>query len=605
MKSLTRITTLILGLSMIFLFSCKKENDPQNNPISEAVLNPITKIITAASNAELTAIDSTKLVFQGSNNQVLYINIGDIMVSDMCVQAPDGYLRKVIDIQKNGTQTTFITENASLSEAIKDGEVSFSKEITVTDVIGIDSTDITIEKSAAGNGNFSFHFKKTLYDEDNSTHTIEDQMTLEGNIDFKPTLDFNCKIANYSLTNFLLKATIENNVSLNLTSKIKVPNLKTEQPIAVFRLAPFTILIGALPVPIAKQWIVLVIGIDGELSAKLVQEVSNTYTAELGLNYSSGQWNSISNSVNKFDLKPFELEGKSSIEPWLQLRYELRPYGLSSSKIFLAARASAKAEIILNSQALSWKAQWGLKFFAKAQVKVLSKIIADYEYEFYSNYWTIKEGSVPFDLDFGLVAFYPFNGNPMDESGNQNNGTVNGNVELTTGRKNESNGAYSFSGEPFNYIEIPHNSNLNLDDFTLNAWVYTDSDFANGYILNKGRDIVNGTYRLGVNFVGATVQYGSTNGAGISQIPSINTWHMITGVVSGNNAKLYVDGVLAKEETLASNFTCTDSSPLTIGMHYYPGVPSSWAYPYKGKLDDIKIYNRPISENEIQLLFAQ
>jgi len=598
-------TVLAIGISVMLLYSCKKDNDPENNSISEAVLNPVTKIITANTNTELLAIDSTKLIFQGSNDQVLNLNIGDIMVSDMCVQAPDGYLRKVIDIQKNGTQTTFITENASLSEAIKDGEVSFSKEIKVTDVIGIDSTDITIEKSVSGNGNLSFHFKKTLYDEDNNTQTSEDQMSLEGNIDFKPTLDFNLKIANYTLTTFLIKATIENNVSLNLTSKIKVPNLKTEQPIAVFRLAPFTILIGALPVPIAKQWIVLVIGIDGELSAKIVQEVSNTFTAELGLNYSSGQWNSISNSVNKFDLKPFDLEGKANIEPWLQLRYELRPYGLSGSKIFLATKASAKAEITLNSQALNWKTDWGLKFFAKAQINVFSKAVADYEYEFYSKYWTIKEGSVPFDLDFGLVAFYPFNGNPMDESGNQNNGTVKGNVILTSGRKNESNGAYSFPGEPFNYIEIPHNSNLKLDEFTLNAWVFTDSDYANGYILNKGRDIVNGTYRLGVNFVGASVKYGSTNGASVSQVPSINTWHMITGVVNKNNAKLYVDGVLAKEETLVSDYTCTDSSPLTIGMHYYPNVPSYWAYPYKGKLDDIKIYNRPLSENEIQLLFAQ
>ena len=50
------------------------------------------------------------------------------------------------------------------------------------------------------------------------------------------------------------------------------------------------------------------------------------------------------------------------------------------------------------------------------------------------------------DLKDGLVAYYPFNGNANDESGNGNNGTVNG-ATLTTDRFGNTNKAYSFNGK--------------------------------------------------------------------------------------------------------------------------------------------------------------
>ena len=45
----------------------------------------------------------------------------------------------------------------------------------------------------------------------------------------------------------------------------------------------------------------------------------------------------------------------------------------------------------------------------------------------------------------GLVGYWPFNGNANDESGNGNNGTVNG-ATLTSDRFGNANGAYSFNG---------------------------------------------------------------------------------------------------------------------------------------------------------------
>ncbi len=204
----------------------------------------------------------------------------------------------------------------------------------------------------------------------------------------------------------------------------------------------------------------------------------------------------------------------------------------------------------------------------------------------------------------GLVAYYPFNGNANDESGNGNHGTVIGNVELTTDRFGNSNSAYRFFGEPFNYISVPDNETLHLSAFTLSAWVYTDSeDYGSGHLINKGRDINNGSYGLRVTNVVAQNDYYGTNGAFIEKNPSVGSWHMITGTVEGNKAKFYIDGVLMNEATLSYDFVYNNSEPLTLGMHYYGGVPSNWAYSLKGVLDDVRIYNRVLSSQEIEALY--
>jgi hypothetical protein len=207
------------------------------------------------------------------------------------------------------------------------------------------------------------------------------------------------------------------------------------------------------------------------------------------------------------------------------------------------------------------------------------------------------------DITTGLVAYYPFNGNANDESGNGNNGTVQGNVVLTTDRFGKANKAYEFPGVEFNYIQVPDAPSLQMNVFTLNAWIYTSTDYGYGQIVQKGRDIENGHYGLYTTSVGGTNLYGGVNGTtGIAQ-PSIGVWHMVTGSVSGSLAKFYLDGKFMCDTTLSNSYVYSGSDPLAIGMHYFSGVYSYWTYPFKGKIDDIRIYNRSLSDNEISILY--
>ena len=84
-------------------------------------------------------------------------------------------------------------------------------------------------------------------------------------------------------------------------------------------------------------------------------------------------------------------------------------------------------------------------------------------------------------LNNGLVAYYPFNGNASDESGNGNNGIVNG-ASLTTDRFGNIDAAYGFNNS---YIQASA-SQLPTDERTVSVWFFSN-DIGSG---NLGRSLL-------------------------------------------------------------------------------------------------------------------
>jgi hypothetical protein len=74
------------------------------------------------------------------------------------------------------------------------------------------------------------------------------------------------------------------------------------------------------------------------------------------------------------------------------------------------------------------------------------------------------------DLNSGLKAYYPFNGNANDASGNNNNPVFN-NATITADRFGNPNNAYHFNGV-YQYMRIPNKPSLNFGkEITLSVWV--------------------------------------------------------------------------------------------------------------------------------------
>ncbi len=234
--------------------------------------------------------------------------------------------------------------------------------------------------------------------------------------------------------------------------------------------------------------------------------------------------------------------------------------------------------------------------------------------------------ALPESLKEGLVAYYPFNGNAKDESGNGNDGEING-ATLDTDRNGESNSAYQFDGK--SWIDIG-NIIQNYGNCTFSAWVKIDIKNENYFpenidlhekvILSKPR-VGNGTgFNLGLNLkperntIVCTIisnehsRAGSSARLGVLTPEYISKWHHVLGSTDGKIVKLYVDGKDAGSSTgsFGSGFngnTISDK-PLFIGKEFREPLPAaSTPRFFEGSIDDVRIYNRALSEAEVKALF--
>jgi hypothetical protein len=210
-------------------------------------------------------------------------------------------------------------------------------------------------------------------------------------------------------------------------------------------------------------------------------------------------------------------------------------------------------------------------------------------------------GTASADLTTGLVAYYPFNGNANDESGNGYNGTVNG-PTLTTDRFGNPNSAYSFDGIN-NYIGLANTSALNFTSggFALAAWVNFSQNNSDNLIIAKHNCGIISGYFLGAGNFGGPSNVFNFYVSSDSRLRTTETyndgkWHLVVGVYDGSTQYLYVDGVLKVSQ--AKTYVNTNTANITIGSGTNCGY-------FAGSIDEVRIYNRALSEAEIQEIYFQ
>lgn len=207
----------------------------------------------------------------------------------------------------------------------------------------------------------------------------------------------------------------------------------------------------------------------------------------------------------------------------------------------------------------------------------------------------------------GLVGYWPFNGNANDQTPNGNNGTVNG-ATLTTDRFGNSNSAYNFDGIS-NYITVLDNNVLNMQNFTISTWVKnssTASFIPARYILNKGCNSPSPSFRLYYQNDGIQQEYVSdcwVPNRVFQNGPSTNNlWTNIIYSYDGQNLKMYVDGVLYGTTNQSGSLT-NNNNPMYIGCSTATSNCPQLSAFYAGKIDDIGIWNRALSQQEITNMY--
>lgn len=213
----------------------------------------------------------------------------------------------------------------------------------------------------------------------------------------------------------------------------------------------------------------------------------------------------------------------------------------------------------------------------------------------------------------GLVGYWPFNGNANDESGNGNNGTVNG-ATLTADRFGIANKAYSFNGLNNNIVLNSINS---TNDLSFSYWVR--SSVSNSGVVLVQNNITNSSQTALSSFFGAnnnnpfsliTVGHSGGNCSSSGNMGTVNTsssnylnqWYNITGIIENNGiTTLFINGTLIQSSNIGLSYSvCNIGTSLRIAG---PWWNNDGVY-FNGFIDDIGIWNRALTACEIQNLYS-
>ncbi len=199
-------------------------------------------------------------------------------------------------------------------------------------------------------------------------------------------------------------------------------------------------------------------------------------------------------------------------------------------------------------------------------------------------WWSFDEGS-------GTVA--------RDLSGNNNNGTLVNGPTWTSGKVGA---ALSFDGVD-DYVNVPHSPSLNAPtQYTISAWVFgtfvkPDTNPWN----NVAVKLIPDNYGLWVSkdrflhhcAVIAGVRQCTNSNPGI--IPQ-NEWVHVAATFDGTFMRTYLNGNVVVEGNFSGTLT-TNTNPLEISRS-----GNGWAH-MNGIIDELRIYNRSLTAEEIQAIY--
>ncbi len=206
-------------------------------------------------------------------------------------------------------------------------------------------------------------------------------------------------------------------------------------------------------------------------------------------------------------------------------------------------------------------------------------------------------------LDTGLVAHYTLDNNTLNHASYLDNGTLVNNPTSSVGISGTSSTAYSFDGAD-DYITIPNNSSFDYntsDNFSFSIWVYPESfNDLNGILSTYQTSGANG-YFLRINDSNGGLKYGSdSNSIIVSNALNLNQWQNIFVKTKNGSSELFVDGTLIKSGQVSWNNT---DEYFSIGCDYCEDGASDSRRFFDGRIDELKVYDRTLSNSEIFDLF--
>ncbi|MDD4712945.1 MAG: right-handed parallel beta-helix repeat-containing protein [Bacteroidales bacterium] len=209
-----------------------------------------------------------------------------------------------------------------------------------------------------------------------------------------------------------------------------------------------------------------------------------------------------------------------------------------------------------------------------------------------------------------IIADWGFNENEgavaYDNSINANTGTLTNSPTRVSGKLGN---ALNFTD---NYINIPSSTSLNTitSGITLCAWIKASANTARSTVIERwlyGTGVNQRSFNLYVDATG-TIAFGlSNNGTASKWLSTTDTiirdvWTYITATFDGTTMKIYLNGAL--NTSVAAGFSTIFVPTGDIHIGNWQTTATTWELPFKGAIDEVKIYDNALSISEIKTLYS-
>lgn len=225
----------------------------------------------------------------------------------------------------------------------------------------------------------------------------------------------------------------------------------------------------------------------------------------------------------------------------------------------------------------------------------------------------ISHAQIPTD---SLVAYYPFNGNANDESGNGNNGVVSG-ASLVNDRFGIPDNAFYFDGIDDNIDVTYQFGNKFESEYSVSLWIKGDSiqnSISKILSFPQKESTWNHPYHyLGLNYYNPDAgiqqfdvvyfdEYGNSSYVPTQDVKP-NIWQHIVFTFDNGDVKIYVNNQLVKTGSLHDSNLFFPDHGFSIGSATF--TDSVDVDFFTGVIDDIRMYNKVLSESEIEACYKE
>ncbi|MEM4325815.1 MAG: hypothetical protein QXU40_00755, partial [Candidatus Pacearchaeota archaeon] len=339
---------------------------------------------------QILEIDDNKIVFSQPTN----FSIGDIIVSSISAKTPEGFLREVQGISQD--RRTINTRNATLEEAIKNGDFSYSGRIlppprSYTKYLeGIKPLEIK------GANDFDFNISLddvVLFDLDRNPNTTYDRLIANGYISFSTNNSLNFSIREHRITSISINNSTDIETDISLSANIMPSNLVDNYiKLVEYRFAPFIagyIPAGPVQLPVIITPILEVSAFinQGEISDVLV-DVNERANSVIGLTYEGGEFRPSSRFSSEFDFSTPILSRNLDVKVLTGPRLNFFLYGI------LGPFGAVQTSLNLKKHNSLWELYGGYSAYLGFNMEIFKRGAPPKLVDIINREWPLASGSI-------------------------------------------------------------------------------------------------------------------------------------------------------------------------------------------------------------------